>query len=82
MGRINLSDLYGDVPEGGREGTSSKLVQSRQLIQRTGNLQMLEEETNYPTALLQMLLGVPFGSSFSLKNSEKYFSTHLAHVPF
>lgn len=31
----------------------------------------VDEETNYPTLVLQMLLRVPFGSSFFLKNSQE-----------
>lgn len=46
MGKINLSDLYDDVSEEGRESAFCKWVQSRQSIQRTENFQSLEGGSN------------------------------------
>lgn len=68
MGKIILFDLCDDVPEAGGEGASCKWVQSRQSIQRPENFQLLEGEINYPTTVLQMLLRVPFGWNFFLRN--------------
>lgn len=70
MGRIRLSDLCDGYPRRSQEDTSLQSLQSRQSIQETWNSQVLEEETDDPTTMLQMLLRVPFGWSFSSETSK------------